>query len=134
MIRKTIIKYSLISVGILLVCIGLIGIVVPGLPTTIFLILAAACFANSSPTLHDKLINHKWFGPILKNWQETRSIPKKAKIIALVMIAISYGYTCYSVDEQWLLVLVGLIILLPVIYIIRMPLSEYYSANNKTED
>ncbi|MBV1907802.1 MAG: YbaN family protein [Kangiellaceae bacterium] len=129
MSENPIVKYVLIVTGVLLVFIGLIGIVLPGLPTTIFLILAAACFANTSPALHNKLLTHRWFGPIIKNWDETRSIPRRAKFLALLMIALSYLYTWFSVDELTLRLVIALIILFPVIYVIRLPLTENLTKN-----
>ena len=70
----------------LLTVIGLIGIVVPGLPTTIFMILAAACYFRSSQKLYNWVINHKYFGSHVKNYREGKGMPLKAKIISLLMM------------------------------------------------
>lgn len=119
-----ILKYGLIFLGIFFVALGVIGIVIPGLPTTIFLILAAACFAKSSPCLHSWLMSHKWFGPIIYNWNETRSIPKRAKFLALLMMGLAAIYSSFMIDS-WLIIscLLGLM-LLPAIFVYRLPVSE----------
>jgi uncharacterized membrane protein YbaN (DUF454 family) len=61
-----------------------VGVVVPGLPTTPLLLLAAACFARSSPRLHARLLANPVFGPLIREWQETRTVPVRAKVIAIV--------------------------------------------------
>ena len=75
--------------GGLFVVIGAIGVVLPLLPTTPFLLLAAYCFARSSPRLHDWLLTHKTFGPLIKNWDEYGSIDPRAKRIAIVVILLT---------------------------------------------
>jgi uncharacterized protein len=122
-------RYVLISCGVILVIIGLIGIIVPGLPTTIFLILAAACFAESSPRLHQKLLEHPWFGPIIDNWQKNKSIPLRAKQLAILMIVLSYLYTWYSVESLAFRLLIAAMLFVVVIYLLRLPLSEESSKN-----
>ncbi|MEP1743867.1 MAG: YbaN family protein [Kangiellaceae bacterium] len=121
--KSLVVKYSLILCGLLLVLIGLVGIIVPGLPTTIFLILAAACFAKSSPSLHQRLLEHPWFGPIIENWNNDKSIPRRAKQLAIAMIAVSYGVTWYTLSNLWLKLSIGLILVMVVIYLIRLPVS-----------
>ena len=73
--------------GCLSLLLALIGVPLPLLPTTPFVILAAFCFSKSSERLHNWLLNHKIFGPSIRDWNETGSIPLKAKILATVMMA-----------------------------------------------
>jgi hypothetical protein len=72
---------------------GLIGVVLPGLPTTPFILLAAACYARASPRLHAWLLNHRWMGPMLRDWERDRSLTRRTKTVAVVsmtlMIALS---------------------------------------------
>ena len=77
-----------IVLGCLFVFIGRLGIFVPGLPTTIFMILAAACFIRSSEKLYKWLINNKYFGKYIKDYLEGKGMPKKAKITAVTMMII----------------------------------------------
>jgi uncharacterized membrane protein YbaN (DUF454 family) len=124
-------KYLLIFVGLLFVALGLIGIILPGLPTTIFLIAAAACFAKSSPTLHNWLMYHQWFGPILYNWQQSRTIPRKAKILALLSMLMASVYTCFMIESIWLISLILLLMVFPAAFVYRLPLTE--NLNNREQ-
>ncbi|BAV63383.1 YbaN family protein [Sphingobium cloacae] len=77
--------------GILCVGLGFIGALLPLMPTTIFLILAAGCFARSSPRLEVWLLDHPRFGPSLRMWREQRAIPRHAKVAACGGIALGYA-------------------------------------------
>lgn len=70
--------------GLALVALGFVGIFLPVLPTTPFLILAAACFARSSERLETWLLEHPRFGPMLRDWRARGAIPWRAKLAALV--------------------------------------------------
>jgi len=79
---------------------GGLGVLLPGLPTTPFLILAAACYIRSSQKLYDWLIANKTFGPYLKDYREGKGIPRRAKKIALVMMTIFVGYAVlFALDD-----------------------------------
>ena len=69
--------------GFVLLALASIGVVLPLLPTTPFVLLAAACFAKSSPKLHQKLLNHRIFGPIIQKWELERCVSRKTKCIAI---------------------------------------------------
>jgi len=86
--RFLIIRIFWILLGSLFVGIGTIGIFVPGLPTTVFLILAAACYIRSSEKLYNWLIKNKTFGKYIKDFREGKGMPQRAKIIALSMMTI----------------------------------------------
>ncbi len=75
--------------GGLFVAIGTIGIALPLLPTTPFLLLAAYCFARSSPRLHDWLLSHRSFGPLISNWDQYGSIDRRSKLIAIIVILLT---------------------------------------------
>lgn len=78
-----------ISCGILSLIIGILGIMLPLLPTTPFVLLAAALFAKSSTRLYNYLARNKYFGPMIISWQETRTIPPKAKIVSALFMSVS---------------------------------------------
>jgi len=82
------------SGGMLLAGIGIVGIFVPLLPTTIFMILAAACFARSSPALEAKLLGDPRFGPQIRLWRDRRAISRKGKVAACIGIAL--GATLFA--------------------------------------
>jgi uncharacterized protein len=75
--------------GIVAVALGLVGIVLPLLPTTPFLLLAAFCFARSSPALHDWIIHHPRLGPPIQDWRTHRAISRKAKTGALALLGLA---------------------------------------------
>ena len=86
-------KILLLIAGWLSLITGLIGIVLPLLPTTPFVLLAAVCFSRSSTRLHRWLRNHPWFGPPVRQWQQTRSVSRNIKTRALFLILISFSVT-----------------------------------------
>ncbi len=124
--KNPIAKILWILLGSFFVMIGAIGAVVPGLPTTLFLILAAACYIRSSQKLYDWLITNKTFGPYLKDYREGKGMPKNAKILAVSMIIIFVGYAVFfALDGLMLKVFVGLFGLVGIFYIIlKVPSSE----------
>lgn len=77
--------------GVVLTALGIIGAFVPVMPTTIFLILAAACFARSSPRLEAWLVNHPKWGPSIRAWRENGAIPRRIKFIAIGSMVISFA-------------------------------------------
>ena len=81
--------------------IGLIAIVIPGLPTTEFILLAAWAATKSSPRLSAWLENHRLFGPILSNWRNGKIIQRKAKISATVSMLLCAGLMLYVLDHGW---------------------------------
>ena len=111
----------LISLGWLCVGLGFVGIFVPGIPTTIFLIIALWAFTKSSKKLRYWLLNHKRFGPILNNWQEHKVVPRRAKILMVVLMSLAVVLFYYSLQNLYLTI--GLIIILVsvAIYVISLP-------------
>lgn len=78
-----------ISCGVLSLVIGMLGIMLPLLPTTPFVLLAAALFAKSSTRLYNYLIKNKYFGPMIISWQDTGTIPPRAKIVSALFMSVS---------------------------------------------
>ena len=78
-----------IVLGFFFVTVGAIGIVLPLLPTTVFLLLAAACFAKSSPRFYHWLLNNRLFGAYIKNYLEKKGIPKKVKASTILLLWIT---------------------------------------------
>ncbi|KPC32987.1 Uncharacterized protein ABJ99_1840 [Pseudomonas syringae pv. cilantro] len=95
------VRYLLAAVGWLSVALGVIGIFLPVLPTTPFLLLAAACFARSSPRFYHWLINHPQLGPWIRDYLEGNGIPLKGKVYAIGMMWASISLSCYLVPSNW---------------------------------
>jgi len=71
------------------------------MPTTIFLILAAACFSHSSPRFEAWLLDHRWFGASIRRWRERGAIPRSAKIIAIGSMAVGFGVLQLTTRPSW---------------------------------
>ena len=99
--RPLILRYALLAIGWLSVVLGVIGIFVPVLPTTPFLLLAAACFARSSPRFYQWLVEHPRLGPWIKDYLSGNGIPLKGKVYALGLMWLSIGFSCYLVPLFW---------------------------------
>ena len=87
------VRYVLVAIGTVSLVIGLIGIILPLLPTTPFLLIAAACYARSSDRFYDALLANRIFGPPIKEWHDYRSVAKKTKVVSIIVVIISFGIT-----------------------------------------
>ena len=109
------------SLGVLATAVGLIGVVVPLLPTTPFLLLAAACFVRSSDTLYGWLTANRLLGGFIRDYREQRGVSARAKIMALTLLWGVIGYTAMMVvDLIWVRVLLGLIAVGVSAHLLRM--------------
>ena len=79
-------KTVLIICGSISVGLGFIGILLPGLPTTPFLLVAAGCYARSSDRLYSKLLNSRRFGPLIRRYREERAIPRRIKLRSILIM------------------------------------------------
>lgn len=103
-------KFLLIIAGSLSLIMGLIGIVVPLLPTTPFLLLSAACFFKSSNKLYNKLISTKYLGSYIKNYREKKGVPKKVKIMAISILWATILFSAiFIVNLIWVKILLFVI-------------------------
>jgi uncharacterized membrane protein YbaN (DUF454 family) len=110
-----------VTAGIFALSLGIIGIVVPLLPTTPFLLLAAACFVRSSEKLYAWLLHHKWFGDYIRHYREHRAITLRAKIVILVLLWGVIGYTALGVvTAWWVRVLLGTIAVGVTLHILHL--------------
>ena len=94
-------KWLLLSAGILAVGFGVVGAFVPLLPTTPFLLLAAACFARSSDRHYEWLLNHRWMGAYVRNYREHRATTRRVKVVTLALLWGSIGYAAIVVADGW---------------------------------
>jgi uncharacterized membrane protein YbaN (DUF454 family) len=95
------VRYALLGVGWLSVALGVIGIFVPVLPTTPFLLLAAACFVRSSRRFYLWLVEHPRLGPWISDYLEGNGMPRKAKVYTLSLMWASIALSCYLVPMVW---------------------------------
>lgn len=90
-------KWFLITIGTISVGLGFLGVFLPLLPTTPFLLLAAACYIRSSERFYHWLIHHKWFGNHIRNYREGRGIPLITKITAISLLWLTVGFSAFFV-------------------------------------
>jgi len=95
------VRLVLLAAGLLCVGLGAIGVVTPVLPTTPFLLVAAACFARASPRSYQRLLANPTFGPLIRDWREHRAIPLRAKRTAIAAIAATIGSSVAFFVEPW---------------------------------
>jgi hypothetical protein len=108
--------------GTLLVGLAVLGIFLPLLPTTPFLLLAAVCYARSSPKLYNWLLNNKYFGNYIRNYREGKGIPLKAKIISISLLILTIGYTAiFVIHIFWVRICLLLIAIGVSIHILSLP-------------
>ena len=89
--------------GVLFVGLATLGIVLPLLPTTPFLLLAAACFIRSSDRRYQWLITHKWFGSYIRNYREHRALTRRTKVVTVVLLWVTLGFTIFGLLTNLLL-------------------------------
>jgi hypothetical protein len=94
-------RLALLVCGTLSLGLGLLGVFVPLLPTTCFLLLAAWCYARSSQRLYNRLLNARLIGPYLRRYRDSRVIPPRVKVAALVMMWITIGYAVLTYPHVW---------------------------------
>ena len=108
-------------VGLLFVAIGAIGVVLPLLPTTPFLLVATYCFARSSERLNHWLLNHRTFGPLISNWQQYGSIDRRSKRIAMLVIVMTPLITLLIGVPWWALAAQIVVLSLSATFILTRP-------------
>lgn len=109
-------------IGTLSLCLGILGVFVPLLPTTPLLLLAAACYARGSDRLHGWLINHRWFGAYIRDYRAGNGIPLRAKVTAIPLIWATIGMTAsYAVSQAWLRILLVIIAAGITVYLLSIP-------------
>jgi uncharacterized membrane protein YbaN (DUF454 family) len=101
---------------------GAVGAVVPGLPTTLFMLFALWAFSKSSQRFHDWLYAHPNFGPPLQQWRKYRVISLKAKLLSVTMMTLSFTYLFFFTSiNAWILLLIALIMLYGIAFILSKP-------------
>lgn len=117
-------RILLIITGWLAVVLGTLGVVLPVLPTTPFILLAAWCFARSSPRFHDWLLYRSWFGSYLRFWQKYKAMPPGVKPRAIVMILITFAVSLWLTPMWWVRILLLVILTCLLIFMWRIPVID----------
>ncbi|MEO8483350.1 MAG: YbaN family protein [Acidobacteriota bacterium] len=117
-------KGLLVVCGTIAVALGVIGIFVPLMPTTVFLLLAAACYARSSDRFYQKLMSNRWLGSYIRNSREGRGMTRRQKIVTLSMLWVGIGASAvWSVESAWLRALLVAIALGVTVHVARLKVA-----------
>jgi uncharacterized membrane protein YbaN (DUF454 family) len=122
--RSRLVRTLYLVAGFTALILAVAGVVLPVLPTTPFVLLAAACFARSSQRFHDMLLTNRIAGPIIREWVEHRSIPRRVKRWVYVLLALSFGSSILVMPSLWhkgMLALLGAVLAL---FVWRIPVRE----------
>lgn len=117
-------RWSLLAAGIVLTALGALGAFLPVLPTTPFLLLAAACFMRSSPSLHRRLLANRVFGPYIAQWQRDHTVPREAKRKAYGLVIVTFTLSCFALERTAARVLLGCVGLALIGFLAWLPTTE----------
>jgi uncharacterized membrane protein YbaN (DUF454 family) len=119
---SALVRGLLMTAGSVCVVLGVLGIFLPLLPTTPFMLLAAACFARSSRRVHEWLLANRTFGPLIREWERHRTIPRRTKLTAIGLMSLTLAASIvFFVEPPWLQAVLAAIGVLLAIWMYRIP-------------
>lgn len=110
-----------LTCGLVSVACGLAGVILPLVPTTPFILLAVFCFARSSPRLEAWLLNHRTFGPMIRDWRRNGSIDRRAKRLAVILMVVAFTISLALRVPLWLLGLQAAVLVAAATFILTRP-------------
>jgi uncharacterized protein len=120
--RSRTVRVLLIVAGSISLALGLIGVFLPLLPTTPFVLLAAACYARASPRFHGWLLANRTFGPLIAEWEQHGSIPYRTKLVAIALMSVTFAVSItLFVRPAWLKIALALVGVALAVWLYRMP-------------
>ena len=120
-IRNPIVRWLFIGIGWACVASGAIGVILPGWPTTIWIILATYFFARSSPRFYNWVMNHRVFGPLIRDWRDGKGMTARAKTVAVSTIVLTISISIAVIPAVWVKVLLLVIMVTLCTYLLRLP-------------
>jgi uncharacterized protein len=108
--KNPILRYIWLGLGLLFVGIGFINFFIPGLPSTVFILIAVYFFARSSPRFYNWLLNNRIFGELIRDWRAGKGLSLKAKLMAVSVIAITIAFSVVAIQTpivKWIVALCG---------------------------
>ncbi|MCF4174690.1 YbaN family protein [Vibrio sp. McD22-P3] len=112
------------TLGVVSVILGVVGIVLPLLPTTPFLLLASASFFRGSPQFHDWLLSHRKLGPIISDWENDRCIKRSVRTKGAIFIVLSFAISILIVQPVWLKVVLFTLFIGVFTFFLRIPVKQ----------
>lgn len=132
--RSRIVRTLYITVGGIALLLGLLGIFLPVLPTTPFVLLAAACFARSSERLYRYLLAQRQIGPIIHAWEAHRAMPPGVKPWAYALMAVSFGVSILLMNSPWHRAMLAVLALVLAVLLWRVPVQPRPTADTQQHD
>lgn len=117
--RRRVLIYR--AIGLAAVALAAVGVALPLVPTTVFLLIALWAFARGSPEWAERLRQHPTYGGFIRDWEERGAIPTRAKLAAVTMMGVSWGILACTTRNAWLAGGVGLILLAAGAYVVSRP-------------
>jgi len=108
--------------GLLCLALGAVGLVLPLMPTTVFLLIAAFAFARSSDKMHDWLLNQKTFGPLIKDWQSQGAINRKGKWLSVISMVLVVVISIVLKAPLWLILTQTIVLSCVALFLLTRPL------------
>lgn len=128
------VRWLLWIAGSIALLLGIIGVFLPVLPTTPFILVAAACYAKASERFHRKLLAHRSFGPVIREWEEYRSMPLRTKKFAVGLMSLSIAVSIWVVTAHpWLQALLAVVGVSAGTWVWRIPSRDDPAAKVATE-
>ena len=100
---------------------GAIGVVVPGWPTTVWILVATYFFARSSPRFYNWLMNHRLFGPLIRDWRSGKGLSRRAKTLAVGSIVLSIGTSIWLIPVVWVDLMLAVVAIVLCTYLVTLP-------------
>ncbi|HFE39534.1 MAG TPA: DUF454 domain-containing protein [Gammaproteobacteria bacterium] len=123
--RSTSFRVFLVLLGTGFVVLGVVGVFLPILPTTPFMLLAAWCYARSSRRFYNWIMNNRVFGPIIREWRQYRSIPRRAKRTALILMPSTFAISIvFFVPIFWVQLMLAVLCVVMFYYMWRIPVRD----------
>ena len=120
-IRNPALRGLFIAIGWICVASGAVGVVLPGWPTTIWIILATYFFARSSPRFYNWVMNHRVFGPLIRDWRDGKGMTARAKTVAVTTIILTISVSIAVIAVVWVKALLLAIMVILCTYLLRLP-------------
>ncbi len=114
-------RFAALLLAYLFLALGLIGIILPGLPTVPFLLLAAWFSAKGSTRLHHWLYAHPHLGKLLIDWEQQRAISRSSKVIVFLLLTLSWGIMYQRIDNIWLIMGITVLFISIMVFLISRP-------------
>lgn len=125
-VASNLLRYLLLILGFFFVALGFIGVLIPGMPTTVFMIMAAWCFAKSSPRFEQWVLQLPGIGKFVQDHRSGLGMPRKSKFVAIAMMSIAVFFSIvFAINQAWVRFLVGAVGIFGVWYVgIKVPTRE----------